>query len=991
MWHRVREVLLVSSPYDAFILQQDGPLTEQVYREYRGLHLPAPPRFTHVATGTAAINRLKKRRFDLVLAMTSLADMRVNSFGRKVKNMRPGRPVVLLSLDRKELQRVQHKIDREVIDGVFLWNGSARILAAITHFIEDRENVEHDVKHGNLRVIIVIEDNISYYSAFLGLLYQELSTHAWDLYQEGLNSVGRRMYMQSRPKVLLATSYEEGMELFRKYRKHVLAIISDIGLPRKGKQDPRAGLRVIRRVRKVDPDLPILLQSAESKYGPEATDLRVGFIDKNSPRLLERLGYFLRDSLGFGPFIFRLSNGKQVAQATDLHAMEETLPTVPTESLEYHAKHNHFSVWLATRSEFDLADQIRPIKANQFEDIDSFRRFLIGALHMARRDGQRGVVADFDRRRFLRDPFVRLGSGPLGGKARGLAFLHRLLAHKSVNDFGGLEVTIPKTVVITTEHFDAFIDQNGLRDFAVTCGEDHEVTRRFLAGRLPKPLFEDLKYIILHIKLPLAVRSSSLLEDSKHQRLAGIYATFMLANSGPAEERLRQACDAIKRVYASTFYGNARAYLERTGRRMEEDKMAVVLQEVVGQRYRSLFYPLFSGVAQSYNFYPIRRQQPEDGVAHIALGFGRQVVEGGAALRFSPRNPEEIPQFSKPKALLDTSQRRFFALDMDQECCTTGALFASLAERGLEVAEKDGTLRIVGSVYSPEDRMIRDDLRLPGPRLVTFNNLLKHRAIPLADALAEVLKLGRESFGEAVEIEFAGDLGDRGKHLPKGQPRREPKLYLLQIRPFLGHDRSGGDGAHLRFRDQDLLGASSRAMGHGILETIRDILYIRTDRWDAALNQRIAEEVGQLNKVLHRSKRPYLLIGPGRWGTADPWLGIPVQWSQISNVGAIIETSPPGREVEPSQGTHFFQNLTALEIPYFTLPAGAECTTPATLPHRNDKAPTNFLDRGWLDTQKAHHETDQLRHLRFENAITLALDGRHGTGQITKPGAQHSS
>lgn len=980
MWHRVREVLLVSSPYDAFILQQDGPLTEQVYREYRGLHLPEPPRFTHVTTGAAAIKSLKKRRFDLVLAMTSLADMRLNAFGRQVKRLRPGRPVVLLSLDHKELQQVRHKIDREAIDGVFLWNGSARILLAITHSIEDRENVDYDVKHGNLKVIIVIEDSVPYYSAFLGLLYQQLSSHAWDLYHEGLNSLGRKMYMHSRPKVLLATSYEEGLGLFRKYQKNVLAIISDIGLPRKGQHDPRAGLKVIRWVHKKDPDLPMLLQSAEPKYKAEANALDVGFIDKNSPRLLERLAYFLTHSLGFGAFVFRLDDGQEVARAADLHGMEEMLPDVPADSLKYHAEHNHFSIWLATRSEFELADQLRPVTWADFGDIESFRRFLIESIHVTRTKGHRGVVADFDRRRFEGAPFVRLGRGPLGGKARGLAFLHRQLAHKDVADFGGLEVAIPKTVVVTTEHFDAFLEQNELHEFAVTCDDDEEITRRFLAGHLPDALFEDLKYIIQHFDQPLAVRSSSLLEDSKHQRLAGIYDTFMLANNGSFGERLRQTTDAIKRVYASTFHGNARAYLERTGRRMEEDKMAVVLQEVVGHHRGSLFYPLFSGVAQSYNFYPLRVQSPEDGVVYMALGFGRQVVEGGLALRFNPKHPEELPQFSNPKALLDSSQRTFFVLNMDQECCTTGALFAALEEHGLKTAEENGSLRIVGSVYSPEDRMIRDDLRFPGPRLVTFNNLLKHRAIPLAKALEEVLKLGRESFGAAVEIEFAGDMGDWGKRVPRGRSRREPRLYLLQIRPFLDHDFKGR-GVRLRIPDEDLLGTSDHALGHGVLETIHDIVYVSTDRWDASLNGRIADQVGRLNKKLLRGKRPYLLIGPGRWGTADPWLGIPVQWSQISGVGAILETSPADREVEPSQGTHFFQNLTALEVPYLTLPPGAEH------PPSGGKKATNFLDRAWLDAQAAHQETDDLRHLRFEQPLVLALDGRQGTGQIAKPGS----
>ena len=982
MWHRVREVLLVSSPYDAFILQQDIPLTEQADREYSSLHLSTPPRFTHVPTGAKAIRQLEARRFDLVMAMTSLSDMRVNAFGRKVKALRPGRPVVLLALDRKEVRSMRRRIDTEAIDGVFLWNGDPRILLAINHFIEDRENVEADVRHGNIKVIIVVEDDPAYYSAFLGLLYHELMEHADALYQEGLNPMSRRTYMQSRPKVLLATSFEKGLRLYKKYHRNTLAIISDVGLPRGDGHDKEAGLEIVRRVRRKAPDLPIILQSAQPDFAKRAEKLGVGFIEKGSQQLLEHIRSFLIDYLGFGPFLFRMRDGgPMVGRAEDLQELEERLLDMPEASLRYHARHDHFSIWLGTRSEFELAERVRPVRVEDFDDIDDFRNLLRSALREARRNTHRGLVADFDRRLFDRAPFVRLGRGSLGGKARGLAFLHRLLAEHGVTELAGLEVAIPKTVVLTTEHFDAFLEHNALRQFALTTDDDDEIDRRFRDALLPTALFDDLRFILRHMECPLAVRSSSLLEDSRHQRLAGIYDTFMLPNNGPWEQRLKDLTAAIQRIYASTFLQNARTYLRRTGRRLEEDKMAVVIQELVGQRFGNRFYPMYSGVAQSYNFYPIREQKPEDGVVLLALGFGRQVVEGGLALRFNPKNPEELPQLGNPKLLLDRSQRRFFALDLERTADPAKDLNSTLQEYDLSVAEDDGALALSGSVYSPEDRMIRDGLDRKGPRLITFNNILKHRAINLAEALGLALKLGSKGFGESVEIELAGDMGDWGRRPPRGRKRREPRLYLLQIRPFLSPTFSSTQPV-ITLKRHNLLVTSKRCLGHGVDKTLHDLIYVREGPWTMARNRAIAQELGQLNRALDKERRRYVLIGPGRWGTSDPSLGVPAQWNQICAVKAIIETAPPGRSVEPSQGSHFFQNLTALEIAYFTLGAGLETTW-----GEKGEVPAELLDQGWLDEQEAFRKTENLRHLRFEKPLVVLIDGRRGVGQIVRPGS----
>jgi len=982
MPYRVTEVLLVSSPYDAFILEQDGQLTEQVFREYRDLSLPAAPRFTHATTGEAAMGLLEERHFDLVLTMTSLADMDVNAFGRRVKARRAEQPVVLLALDRRALHDLRRTIDRTAIDGAFLWNGDSKILLALIKYVEDRKNVDHDIAHG-VRVIVVVEDSARYYSAFLGLLYKELVKQAQALYAGGVNEFLRQMYMSSRPKILLATSYEDGAALLDRYRESLLSLISDVRVPRGDELDPTAGLGLVRLARRVDDELPVLLQSADSEHATAAKEIGTAFLDKSSPGLLGELRDFLTHSLGFGDFVFRTADGGgEIARARGLGELEEKLAEVPDESIVYHARHNHFSIWLMARSEFELAERIRPQKISDFDTLAELRAYLVQVLREGRRATHRGVISDFRRHDDVAESFTRLGMGSVGGKARGIAFLNLRLADMSPADFGGLTVRLPRTAVIATEAFDRFLDENELRKLALAGGDDREIRRRFLAGRLPGKVTDDLRFLLGRLEGPLAVRSSSLLEDSMHQPLAGIYSTLMLPNSAAAVgERLRQVADAVKLVYASTFLDNARSYLETTGNRIEEEKMAVIVQELVGRRHGPRFYPTFSGVAQSYNFYPIGPQKPEEGIVHLALGLGRQVVDGGQALRFSPRHPEVLPQLDKPKVFLDRSQRGFWALDMSQDCCDPEAdLYSSVRWYELDDAEEDGTLQVVGSVYSADDRRIRDDLSHDGPRLVTFNNVLRHKAIPLATAISKLLEVGKEGLGCAVEIELACEMGDWGRFAEAGRERQEPELHLLQIRPFAGHGWSTV-GVPVELDPEDLLCASAHALGHGVERNVRDVVYVRADRWRAGDNRAIAEEVDGINRELRKLERPYLLIGPGRWGTADEWLGIPVRWSQISNVKVIVEASPAGYEVEPSQGTHFFQNITSLEIGYLALAPGA--------PEKPDG--DEHLDRQWLDAQPARAETDHLRWLELEEPLTVVLDGRHRRGVIALPGAEPRS
>jgi DNA-binding response OmpR family regulator len=977
--HRVREILLVSSPYDAFILEEEGQLTEQVFFEYREVSLSAPPRVRHVATGEGAIRALKAQRFDLILVMTSLADMGVNALGRRIKKLRPGRPVVLLALDIRELEEARSSIDPEVIDGVFLWSGDAQILLAITKYIEDRANVDHDIAQTGVRVIVMVEDSPRFYSSYLGLLYKELMTQSGSLYLDGVNELQRRQNIRSRPKILHATTYEQAVELLDRYRNNLMALISDIRFPRGGELDRTAGFDLVRHAREIDRELPVLLQSAEESSAEKALEMGASFVDKRSSSLLASIRAFLRDELGFGDFVFRLPDGTEVGRARDVIDFERKLAIVPEEAIAFHAAHNHFSLWLMARSEFELAERLRPKGLSDFDSIEQLREHLLAELRESGRKARRRTVSDFSRKRFEQAPLSRLGGGSLGGKGRGIAFLNSILADLEPADFGGLPVSVPKTVIICTEYFDRFLDDNDLREYAFSATDDRELAARFMSARTPGRLRGNLEFVAQSIDGPLAVRSSSMLEDSLHQPFAGIYSTLMVANRSPdSVERVRELTTALKLVYASTFFRNARAYLETSGARPEEEKMAVVIQQLVGRAHGSRFYPSLSGVGQSYNFYPIGPQRAADGIVHLVLGLGRMVVEGGTALRFSPRHPEVLPQIATPRNLMDATQREFFALDLERVCGPSEEDFNSTVRKyDLGAAERDGSLAAAGSVFSRDDQRIRDDLSLPGPRVVTFNNILKHRAIPLSEALMRLMKIARRGLGYPVEIEFACEMGDWGQPVRRGETRVGPQLFALQVRPF-GARTTTPESSRTRFTREDTFCYSDSSLGQGLVRGVRDLVFVRRETWDPARNRRIAAEVGELNKRLRSEDRPYMLIGPGRWGSADDWLGIPVQWQQINGVKVIVEISPKAKPVDPSQGTHFFQNITSLGIGYITLPPGANKIYPER---------AQFLDFEWMESQTPFSETEHLVHLRLDEPLTVVLDGRRQQAVVALPGA----
>jgi DNA-binding NarL/FixJ family response regulator len=976
MPNRVREVLLLSSQYDAFVLEEDGQLTEQVFMEYKSLSLSSAPNFTHATTPEAALDLLRRRRFDLVLTITREATLDLVEFGKKVKALRFDQPVVALGFESADRQLLRAMVSPEAFDAVFLWTGDAKILLAIIKRIEDFINVDNDIEVADVRVILVVEDSIRYYSAFLAALYPELMKQSQSLFSEGLNRLQKLLKMRTRPKILHALNYEQAMELYEKYRNNILAVISDVGFPVEGKLDPEAGLKLVRRIRVDNPDMAILLQSAQEDFSKKADELSIQFINKNSPELFYTVRRFLTDHLGFGSFIFRLPDGREVARAADLRELAECIRTVPDESLEYHARRNHISVWLIARSEFELAELLRPQKVDDFESIDDVREFLSESLEATFRQARRGVITDFSDVEFdVHSVFQRIGEGSLGGKARGIAFLNFLLREmSSLGQVAGLDLRIPQTFVLTTDAFDRFLRENQLFHVIAAEPPDGEIMQYFQSAQLPEEVEYNLRTILEHVEGPLAIRSSSMLEDDMLHPFAGIYGTVMIPNlASNLEDRLQDLCQAIKTVYATTFFQNARVYLENTGRSLEEEQMAVCIQRMVGQRHGHRFYPHFSGVAHSYNYYPIGSLKASDGVVQAVLGLGRMVVDGGEAVRFCPRHPGVIPQFATPALVMENSQRRFYALDLEKDWNEPETTFTgNQVLYGLAKSREDGTFNAVGSVFDNQNNVIVERSDLDGPLVITFNNILKHKAIALAPAMEELLDMITTGMGTPVELEFACDMGDWGRAIGRSQKRRPPELHLLQVRPILIREALQEIHAE-EFDPATVICKSTQALGHGLYSGLHDVVYVKHETFDPAKTSTIAAEVGRFNRKLIEQKRPYVLIGPGRWGSSDHWLGIPVQWSQIAGARIIIEASPAGYNVEPSQGTHFFHNITALRLGYFTIPPGSS---------KVDQSDGGFVDWEWLTGLPAIEETGFLRHVRSQAPLVAHIDGRQGLGLI---------
>lgn len=964
---RIRDILLVSSLYDLYVFEEDGRLYELIRDKYQKLNLSHAPELTRVSNGEEAIALVKEeRRFDLLITTLHIEDMSVPTFAKRVREAGIDIPIVLLAFDNRELSDLITHGAANVFDEVFIWNGDFRLLLAIVKHLEDKMNVEHDTNLVGVQSIIVVEDNVRFYSNFLPIIYMEVMRQSQRLISEGINLSHKQLRQRARPKILFCKNFEEAWNYYKRYNENILGIISDVNFPRNGKSDPEAGMELARRVHEEHPDIPILFHSAQPKNEELAKKCGAGFVLKTSPTLMQDFRDFLIENLSFGDFVFRTKEGREVARAADLHSLEHALHTVPETSIVYHAERNHFSNWLKARTEFWLAHKLRPRKISDYPSVEDTRQSLIKELHDYRKLRQRGIITEFEIESF--DPYSsisRIGGGSLGGKARGLSFVNILINNYNVqNTFDKVRIYIPPAIVIGTDIFDAFMADNALLDFAINCKNDDEIIQRFLdAKKFPQGILGNLASFLDVVETPLAIRSSSLLEDSHNQPFAGVYDTIMLPNADPDPViRLRNLLQAIKRVYASTYLKSAKDYIKATSYHIEHEKMAVIVQKMIGSIYGDRFYPDFSGVARSYNFYPVKPQTASDGIVSVALGLGKMVVEGGASVRFCPKYPAHF-MFNDTKATLQNAQTNFYALSLSPSTDANSKLEHLIQEFPMKAAEEDGTLSLIGSTYSPENNSIYDGISRFGSRLVTFAPLLKSKIFPLPQILELLLDMGSWGMGTPVEIEFAVNL-----HTPPDQPK---EFGLLQMRPVVLNRELELLNID-QFDKKDLICKSVQVLGNGVLRNIYDIVLVDRDKFDRAKSRQVAADISAFNAELLDQRRPYLLVCVGRLGSLDPWLGIPVTWDQIAGVRAIIESTFRDFTVTPSQGSHFFQNLNSFMVGYYTINSG------------NDD---NYVNWEWLLTQQPVKKTHFVRHLQFENPIVIKMNGHESKGIILKPEA----
>jgi hypothetical protein len=968
MRKRIYNVLLISSTYDAFVLEDDGRIDEQIFNEYVSLNLRYPPQFLLANSEQEAMGLLEEENIDLVINMLSSEDISAFGISERIKKKKPRVPIVILTPFSREVEIKLSQEDIMAADYIFSWLGNADLLLAAIKLIEDKMNVEHDVEEVGVQTILLVEDSVRFYSSYLPNIYKIIFKQSRDFMVEGLNEHQQMLRLRGRPKILLATNYEDAVQMYEKYKRNMLGIITDMSYPCDGKQDKRAGIKLVDMVREDDKFMPVLLQSAEADANKIAEKKRIGFIDKNSKNISVELRHFIRDFFAFGDFVFiNPETGSEIERATDLKDLQDKLFLIPDDALRHQLERNWLSRWLRARALFPLAEMLMDITLDDFSDLDEVRRYLFDAITSYRISKARGVIAQFRRERFDEYmSFTRIGEGSIGGKARGLAFLDMIIKrNKLLERWPNVLINIPRTVVICTDIFDEFMEENGLYEIALNPDStDEEILKEFIHARLPFRVHEDLYTLISHVGNPLAIRSSSLLEDSHYQPFAGIYSTYMIPYIEDNERMMMEMLsDAIKSVYASTYYKASKAYMTATSNVIDEEKMAIVIQVVCGNAYENRFYPTLSGVARSINFYPIGDEKPEEGIANIAMGLGKYIVDGGQTLRFSPKFPKKVLQTSSPELALKETQRHFYALDLSPGSFepdvddSTNLLYLRVKE-----AEKDSAFKFVASTFDFNSNMIRDGIGYEGKKLITFNNVLKHNTFPLADILLEFLQIGQREMGKPVEIEFAVEL-----NVPKNVLKT---FYILQIRPIVDNKETITKDLS-NVPEKDTVVWCKSALGNGIIENIRDVVYIKPGSFDASKNPQVAIKVGELNQEFLNEKTNYILIGPGRWGSADHWLGIPVKWPQISGARVIIESGLKDYRIDPSQGTHFFQNLTSFRVGYFTIN-----------PYMND----GFFDIDYLDNQPAVYEDEQVRHVRFRKPLRVEIDGKNNLGVIYKMG-----
>ena len=919
MTKRIFNVLLVANPYDAFMLEDDGRIDEKIFIEYMNLSLRYPPRFTQVSTPEETWKQLGNTTFDLVICMPG-TDRGTDSsdtfdIARDIKAKYPHIPIVVLTpFSHGIRERMEHE-DLGVFEYVFCWLGNTDLLVSIIKLIEDKMNLEHDIKEVGVQMIMLVEDSIRFYSSVLPNLYKFVLKQSQEFATEALNEHQRTLRMRGRPKIVLARSYEEAMKLYETFSNNVLGIISDARFPHDGKIDPLAGVKLLKEVRSRDPFMPLILQSSEEDNRKYADECKAVFVDKNSKKMNIDLREAVSDNFGFGDFVFINPKTKEeVARVHNLKELQNIVFSIPADSFHYHISRNHVSRWLYSRAIFPVAEFLKQVTWDSLQDLDAHRQIIFEAIVRYRKMKNQGVVAEFKRERFDRySNFARIGEGSLGGKGRGLAFIDNMIKrHPDFEDFENASVAIPKTVVLCTDIFDEFMDSNRLYQLALSDADDETILRAFLRAKLPDRLVEDFFAFFDVVKSPLAIRSSSLLEDSHYQPFAGIYSTYMIPYMEDKYEMLRMLSDAIKGVYASVFYKDSKAYMQATSNVIDQEKMAVILQEVVGTQYGDRYYPAISGVARSLNYYPINDELAEEGTVSLALGLGKYIVDGGLTLRVCPYHPDKVLQTSEMDIALRETQTRFYALDLKN----TGHNFSlddgfNLLKLHVKDAEADGSLNYIASTYDPYDMVIRDGIYPGGRKVITFANILQHDVFPLPRLLQLAQKYGQGEMRRPVEIEFAVNFDANNK---------TGVFYLLQIRPMVDIKADLDEDLSLIPEDKIIL-KSENSLGHGAMDDICDIVYVKTDGYSASNNQLIAYDIEKLNKRFLDEGKHYVLVGPGRWGSSDTWLGIPVKWPNISAARIIVEAGLTNYRVDPSQGTHFFQNLTSFGVGYFTINA----------------------------------------------------------------------
>lgn len=961
MTHRIFNVLIIANPYDAFMLEDDGRVDEKIFNEYTELGLRYPPTFTQVSTMVEASEVLSTTSIDLVICMPGNADNDAFTVARAVKREFPDIPcVVLTPFSHGITQRIMNE-DLSIFEYVFCWLGNTNLILSIIKLIEDKMNLEHDIDEAGVQMILLVEDSIRFYSSILPNLYSYILTQSQSFATEALNSHTATLRMRGRPKVVLARTYEEAMDYFVRFPENILGVISDCRFPKGGVKDSEAGLKLLSEFHRRAPFLPLIMESSETENAEKAEKLGFRFIDKNSKKMNIDLRNIMAEHMGFGDFIFRdPKTHEEIRRIRNLKELQDNIFSIPNDSMLYHLSRNHVSRWLCARAIFPVSEFLKTVTLEKLRDVDQHRQIIFDAIVQYRHMKNVGTVAVFKRDRFdAYSHFARIGDGSLGGKGRGLAFLDNIIkTHPEFNEFEGVKVSIPKTVVLCTDVFDQFMDNNNLYQLALSDAPDEEILQAFIKAQLPDQFIDDFKTFFEAIRHPIAIRSSSLLEDSHYQPFAGIYSTYMIPYLDDKDEMLRMLAAAIKSVYASVYFKDSKAYMTATRNVIDQEKMAVILQEVVGKQYGDHFYPNFSGVLRSINYYPLGYEKSEEGIASLALGLGKYIVDGGQTLRVSPYHPTQVLQTSDMEIALRQTQTQFYALDMKR----VGVDFKvddgfNILKLKVKDAENDGALNFIASTYDANDRVIRDGLYDGGRKIVSFNGVLRHGVFPLPELLKLSMHHGADSMRRPVEIEFACTLNDD----------RTGEFYLLQIRPIVD-SKQVLDQDIMTIPDDKCLLRSHNSLGHGVSDDIVDVVYVKTDEnFTASDNPVVAIEVERINKKFLADGKNYVLVGPGRWGSSDSWLGVPVKWPHISAAKLIVETTLKNYSVDPSQGTHFFQNLTSFGVGYFTI---------------DENKGMGFFRKEILDAMPAVEETPHVRHVRFSKPLHIMMDGMKQEGLV---------